>query len=267
MRTSDGEQAVLDELRTLLDVPLEVYYRAQPRPNAAFDLLRTATESKGAFVILKGDLGSYHTAIDTEIFRGFSIADEVAPFIVINDRDARPAWAFTLLHELVHLLLGQTGLDNARAANDIERFCDQVAGDFLLPQEELVHLEFTSTSEDESELERTISEFATHRNLSRAMVAYRAYRAGVIEQETFNIIDDKFKQRSLQERAAQRARANDQEGGPNYYVVRRHRVGPSLVDLARRMTASGALTTSKAAQVLGVKPTQVQSLLGFSRPS
>ena len=42
--------------------------------------------------------------------RGFALADEVAPFVVINHQDHRGAWSFTLLHELTHLWLGETGV-------------------------------------------------------------------------------------------------------------------------------------------------------------
>jgi hypothetical protein len=38
-----------------------------------------------------------------DVLRGFAIADPTAPFIVINDQDARPAWAFTAVHDLAHL--------------------------------------------------------------------------------------------------------------------------------------------------------------------
>ena len=80
-------------------------YYAQPNAEDAFRLLRSRTEDAGVFVLLKGDLGSHHTAIDVEVFRGLAIADDVAPFVVINDNDSRAAWSFTLLHELTHLLL------------------------------------------------------------------------------------------------------------------------------------------------------------------
>ena len=106
---SDGRETVLRSLRTLIGVDTETYY-GQPNADAAFGLLRRAAEDAGAFVVLQGNLGSHHTAMDTNIFRGFSLADEVAPFIVINDNDSRAAWSFTLLHELAHLLLGQTEL-------------------------------------------------------------------------------------------------------------------------------------------------------------
>ena len=90
---SDGQPAVLAALKTLLDVSVKTFH-AQPRADAGFELLRTAAEAKGVYVLLKSDLGNYHTAMDTEVFRGFTIADEVAPFIVLNDRDARSGMVF-----------------------------------------------------------------------------------------------------------------------------------------------------------------------------
>lgn len=46
-------------------------------------------------------------------------------------------------------------------------------------------------------------------------------------------------------------------GAPDYYVVRRHRVGQGLLNLVNRMVAGGALTTTRAGKVLGVRPTAI----------
>ncbi len=51
-------------------------------------------------------------------------------------------------------------------------------------------------------------------------------------------------------------------GGANYYVVRRHRVGSTLINFIGRMMMSGLITTSKAGKVLGVKSCNVQKLIG-----
>ena len=258
-KMTDGREAVLDSLKRLLDVSGDEY-RAQPNVETAFDLLRRSAGRAGVFALIKGDLGSYHTALDTQIFRGFSIADEVAPFVVINDKDARAAWSFTLLHELTHILLGQTGIDNSVAESDIERFCDNVAGEFLLPETEAQLLDISSAMSFNEKAGR-VEEFARERNLSRAMVAYNAYRLGEIEQKEYIALSNYFRQRWQKERATQREHARISDGGPSYYVIRRHRIGNDLIALTRRMMDSGALTTSKAAKILGVKPTQVQRLL------
>ncbi len=258
-RIEDGRTAVLESLRALLGIDA-ADYRAQRDASAAFSLLRKSAEEAGIFVLLKGNLGNYKTALDTTVFRGFAIADEVAPFIVINDQDARPAWSFSLLHETVHLLLGHTGISASNAENRIERFCNDVAGEFLLPARDLDRLTFENSSEIGAITEQ-ISALANEFNLSRAMVAYKAYSADRISQETYNRLRTAFRQAWQEERKHRREQAREQNGGPSYYTVRRHRLGTRIIGIVRRMLAADALSTSKAAQILGVKPRQVQPLL------
>lgn len=260
----DGVPNVLASIQGTLGVDLEEY-RSQPGPEDAFALLRAGAEAAGIFVLLIGNLGSHHTTIDVETFRGFAIADEVAPFVVVNDQDARPAWSFTLLHELAHIWLGETGVSGMSAEVAIERFCNDVAAEFLLPEDELEELRVIDAIKFDK-AQAQISVFARERNLSRSMVAYRLHRAGMIKQVTWHRLNKAFREQWLQARADRRDRAREQEGGPNYYVVRRHRVGAALIGLVRRMWAGGALTTSKAGKVLGVKPRNVQELVDAGHP-
>ena len=188
----------------------------------------------------------------------------LAPFIVINDRDTRAAWTFTLLHEMVHLILGQTGVSGLQVANEIERFCDDVAGEFLFPIEEVREIGLQNVAYLDS-MEERINDFANQRNLSRTMVAYRAYRAGSIGQMQYRELSGRFREQWLRLRAAQRAQRKPEDGGPNYYVVRRHRLGEGLTSFVSRVMASGELSTSKAARILGVRPAQVQAILSGKR--
>ena len=238
-----------------------VRYHEQPTPAEAFALLRSRAEDAGVFVLLKGNLGSHHTALPVEAFRGFAAADDVAPFVVVNDNDSTPAWSFTLLHELVHLLLGQTGISGAHAGTRVEQFCNNVAAEWMLPARTLDRIEL---ARDRDVAER-IGQFARPRNLSHTMVAYRLLRAGRIDQRTFDRLCSDFGEHWQQQRDRQRAKARDSEGGPDYYVVRRQRVGRALLGFARRMLESGALSTTKAARILGVKPTQVGRMLRSAR--
>ncbi len=262
IKMSDGKQAALHTLRAILEMPKDSFY-GQSNADSAFAALRGRIEDEGVFVLLKGDLGSYHTAIDAEAFRGFAIADEVAPFIVINDRDARAAWSFTLLHELVHLILGQTGMRGDYREDAAERFCDGVASEFLLPEEDLALLKIALASEPAQQIETRVSDFARRRNLSSSMVAYRAYSANMIDRGTYSKLRSESRKRWMEERKRQREQNRGSAGGPNYYIVRRHRSGGALLGLARRMLETGAFSTTKAAKVLGIKPTQVGSMLGY----
>jgi len=175
-----------------------------------FGELRESAEKAGVWILLQGDLGSYHSALDTAAFRGFALADRLAPFIVINSNDERTAWSFTLLHELARLLLGHTGISAAAAESDAARFCNAVASEFLLP----------------------------------ASVVERFPASGL-----------------RKDRFAPRKKRGAGERGTNSWASRRNRIGKPLLDLARRGIGEGALSTTRAALMLGVKPTQVAQML------
>jgi Zn-dependent peptidase ImmA (M78 family)/transcriptional regulator with XRE-family HTH domain len=233
-------------------------FRAEKTGDNAFAYLRAQIEAAGIFVLLLGNLGSHHTNIPVEIFRGFASADPWAPMIVINDQDAKTAWSFTALHELVHLWLGSTGISGTDAVAQIEQYCNDVAGEILVPAAELNDFPKPST------LEKTaiqVSDFAEARRVSRAMVAYKLFRTGRITRPMWTNLNVHFRDEWLAMKARQVEKQKTVEGGPSYYVVRRHRVGDALLGLMRRALDEGAITYTKAGRVLGVKPTNVEPLL------
>lgn len=254
-----GAQQVADTLQQRLNFE-RAAFRAQDNYNAAFAYLRGRAEQLGVFVLLIGDLGSHHTALDTAVFRGFALADKVAPFVVVNDHDAKAAWSFTLLHELTHLWLGQTGISGEAGDSQAEQFCNDVAGRILLPAAELADLQVAQNTDVATAAQR-ISEFAAARFVSRPMVAYNAHRAGRITDATYSALTVHFRQEWFAFRERERQRAKENEGGPNYFVVKRHRVGRALLALVARALSTGAISSTRAARVLGVKAHNVYRLL------
>ena len=261
MSMRDGADAVLRSIRETLDLDLEQYRGRQVgnRPSG-FAYLREQAEKAGIYVLLIGNLGSHHTALDVQTFRGFALADDVASLVVINDEDAETAWAFTLLHEVCHIWLGATGISGANVSAIVEQFCNDVAGRFFLPTNEL-HVLRELRGEEFDAMVRRINDFAEPRKVSSSMVAYKLYREGIIERDVWNSLMTFYRTRWLLAREAQRERNRDREGGPNYYVVRRHRLGNALVSFTRRMLADNEWSPSKAAKVLGVKPSNVYRLV------
>ncbi len=258
--TDQAVRHAVETIHQVLDLePFTEYYR-KPDPKAAFNLLRSKAEAAGVFVLLKGNLGSHHTNIPVKVFRGFVIADEIAPFVIINKQDSPSAQSFTLLHEMVHLLLNETGISGHGHGTKSEEFCNIVASMCMLPERELEQIN-VKPNQDIAELERQISSFAQQRNLSHIMVAYRLLRSGNINQSVYEKLSDHFLEKWKQNREQRRERSHKSSGGPNYYVVQRYNVGPALVSLTGRMMDSNALPTTKAAKILGVKPTQVGSMI------
>ena len=256
---SDEIHEVLTSLRNLLGIELQDY-RSKRNADDGFALLRDHAERVGVFVVIRNDLGNYRTALETGVFRGIAISDPIAPFIVINGQDARSAWSFTLLHELVHILLGQTGVGNSNTEQDSERFCDDVASAYLLHPYEIVEARLFDDVDFQTTVEK-ISAFAAARNISMTMVAYNSYLGDLIDVSTYREYSRFFHDRWKEQRERERARSRNSENGPDYYVVQRHRIGRSMLSLAKRMMGAGALSTSKAAKILGIKPKQVHRML------
>jgi Zn-dependent peptidase ImmA (M78 family) len=262
MSLGDGPEAVLQSIREALHLELDRYRGRQGRGRepSGFAYLRQQVEEAGIYVLLIGNLGSHHTTLDVEIFRGFALADDVAPLIAVNDEDVESAWSFTLLHEVCHVWLGATGVSGANSEATVEQFCNDVAGRFLLPSNDLAALRDLSASDFDNIIER-INAFAEARSVSKSMVAYKLYREGLFDHGTWNRLSAFYRAQWVRGREAQRKRNREREGGPNYYVVRRHRLGNAIVSLARRMVSESAWSPSKAAKVLGVKASNVYTLV------
>lgn len=255
-KIEDGVEKVVQTIRNVLDINLDDY-RAQPNFKEAFRFLRQAIESKGVYILLKGNLGSYHSNIPVDVFRGFALADNIAPFIVINDQDAESAWSFTLMHEMAHLVLGRTGISGKYFEKDIEKFCNDVASEFLLPIHDFE--KFHPADFNFDHLKEGISAYAVSKKLSSTHIAYRLYKRGDINISMWNNLRDFYQEKWIEKREVTRNKNKQKDTGPSYYVLKKYELG-ILVGLVERLTYSGALTTTKAGMLLDIKPLKVHRL-------
>jgi Zn-dependent peptidase ImmA (M78 family) len=233
-----------------------------------FKQLRLRIENLGVFVLLVGDLGSHHSALSEDVFRGFALADNIAPFIVINDHDARTARSFTLIHELVHIYLGQSGVsgspesikENSREGQ-IEQFCNDVASFVLLPTDFATQRPSSFALEDQKKVAIFIEQVAKHWLVSDALIAFRLKRIGWISTSIYRSLNAAYTARWISYKASAKAANQMKEGGPSYYVLKQNKLGNALLDIVRRTVRESRLTHTKAAKVLGVKPSSVEPLL------
>ena len=136
-RQTDDPEQVGRRIRERLGVSVEQQGRWRD-PNNAFRGWREAIEQAGVLVFV---LSGAHHKIELEEMRGFAIAEQPLPAIVINGRDRSPGRTFTLLHELAHVVLGQSAIENELEPGDaipaperrIETFCNSVAAAVLMP--------------------------------------------------------------------------------------------------------------------------------------
>jgi Zn-dependent peptidase ImmA (M78 family)/DNA-binding XRE family transcriptional regulator len=118
-----------------VDYSLQSHWRD---PRVAFLAWRSKIEDAGALVFQA-------SRIESDEASGFAIWADTLPVMVVNRKDAYPRRVFSLLHELVHLMLRQSGVsdleaDGVRLQEDerVEAFCNHVAAATLVPQDLLL---------------------------------------------------------------------------------------------------------------------------------
>lgn len=255
----DGVDAVAQKIKLAIGFDLEAY-RKQPDHQRAFKYLRMKAESAGIYVLLKGNLGSHHSDVEVEAFRGFALADDVVPFVVLNDKDAKSAWSFSILHELAHLVLGKTGISAGRSESKIEKFCNDVASIILIPDLEKIFFPNAGINE----IMHEISVYSGKWNVSHSQLAYRIYQRGDYSFDTWKILSKNFRSSWLKQREKEKKKQRENNGGPSGFVLRRYRLGDALIKTVEGFVRSGAISTTKAGFLLGTKPLKVDKVLAGS---
>ena len=76
-------------------------------PDYAVNQLTERIEQLGIFVAFNGVVGNNpHRVLKVSECRGFALVNDVAPYIFVNSHDGKSAQLFTLIHEVVHIMLG-----------------------------------------------------------------------------------------------------------------------------------------------------------------
>lgn len=247
---------IVNTIKSAIDFDYASFRRC-PTTREAFRYLRKKLEGAGVFVILKGNLGSYHSDISVKVFRGFALSDGIAPFIVVNDRDADSTWSFTLIHEMAHIALGKTGISGEINKLSVEKFCNDVASEFILPWSEFAG--FKLETKDPEKIRQAISRYAALKNVSNTHIAYRLYKRDEISKKEWGELRDFYREKWLENKERLRQKNEGKDIKINQNVIKRFKLG-ELVQVVQRLKYSGILTTSQAAMVLGEKPLKVDNL-------
>ncbi|MEB0898317.1 ImmA/IrrE family metallo-endopeptidase [Citrobacter portucalensis] len=203
-------------------------------------------EAAGILVMRSGIVeNNTHRPLSVSEFRGFAISDSHAPVVFVNLRDAPPARLFTLLHELAHLWLGQSGVSSGSAIEDRreEQFCNAVAGEFLAPAREVIAL-----WSDNKELNDNVSDIARIFHVSRYVIIRRAFDLGLVSYDTYN---EYYRELINQFN-------NTDGGGGNFYAIAKNKNSALFSKVILNETLSGRVLLRDAGKLLGISPAKLK---------
>lgn len=183
VRVGDVPEAVAAKLRDTLDLSV-TERQTLPTWTDALRQLIARTEDAGVLVMASSIVGANsHRKLDVDEFRGFALADHLAPLVFLNAGDSKAAQMFSLAHELAHLALGQSSISDAEAGRvperTTERWCNKVAAELLMPLAAM-----REAVQREAAIEQEIQRLARLFKVSTLVALRRLFDAGLINAAT-----------------------------------------------------------------------------------
>lgn len=207
-----------------------------------FNVIRTRISSLGIMVMQSGIVGTNtQRPLDVDEFRAFVLIDSVTPLIFINSRDSKKAKVFSLIHELIHIFLGNNEVLNVSPEADIknERWINQVTINVLIPADQLTKL-ISKNSSSEDNVKHLSSRFRT----SLVATAIRTKELHVFSDHIVDWAKAKPK-KDLQLKLEQKS------SGGDFYNTAISRIDRYFANAIINTESSGSMAILQAASMLG----------------
>ena len=251
--TDDSPQIIAKDIKETLNIDDDMRQDSQNWEQFLREFIRRS-ESVGILVMRSGIVKSNtHRKLDVQEFRGFAISDDLAPLVFINAQDAKAAQIFTLAHELVHLWIGESGISKleyiqrpSEQQNYIDRFCDQIAAEILIPSDEfLLHWQDMNTTDQNIRL------LAIKYRVSTLVVLRRAYEHNKLSFEDY---------RAHYQELVVRRRGGATQGGGDFYKNLLARNSNTLTLTLLIAALEGHVPHRDASQLLNVKVKRLNNI-------
>jgi Zn-dependent peptidase ImmA (M78 family) len=194
-----------------------------------------------------------HRSLSVKEFRGFAIADEYAPLIFLNSSDANNAKIFTLAHELAHLWINQSGISfvdlEELSNNDIEKFCNAVSAEVLVPEND-----FKAIWKSTYSLEENSTSTAEIFKVSNFVTARRAFELNLISKIEFF---QYYREESERFEQSRQHKKNERSAGGSYYANIHTRNGRRFSQAVVVSALEGKLPYREAATLVNINASKM----------
>lgn len=215
---------------------------------------REKISQAGVFVFFNGKVkDNSHRKLDLSEFRGFALSDSKAPIIFINQRDSKTGRLFTLIHEFVHLFLGDSDLytsKEARSSNSLEALVNKVTGEILVPKQELNNL----LTADQT-YRQQLSHLAHSFEVSQYVITRRLLDCQFISQKEYDAI---IKELDLEFESSPKRK---EDSGGNYRLNLNFRMDHNFFNYVNNAVLQNKITYTDAFNIVGVGYKGYQALL------
>lgn len=244
--TEDAPETVAQQMRDVLGLSIAERRHLSTWTDALRQMIAKA-EDAGVLVMVSSIVGSNsHRKLDVAEFRGFALADHLAPLIFLNGADSKSAQMFTLGHELAHLWLGASGVSDVHvgriSTQQTERWCNQVTAELLMPLHALQEMHQPNNPIPE-EIQRLSRAF----KVSTLVALRRLFDAGFIEQETL------WQQYRAEEERLRTIKERSSNGGGDFYRTLGVRTSKRFARAVISSTLEGQTLFRDAFRMLGMR--------------
>jgi Zn-dependent peptidase ImmA (M78 family) len=195
--------------------------------------------------------------ISPDDVRGFSIGASPFPVIALNGMESPRGRVFTLMHELVHLALRETGVCDLRESPRAggynaatEHFCNRVAAELLVPTAELLRHDLVRTAAADGEWsDAGIATVAADFHVSREVALLRLVEIGRASEALYKVKRPEF----LAAYRRNKQRQGRSKGGPPPARMALRRVGRPFAELVLEAYSRDMVPTSHLPDYFGIR--------------
>ena len=240
---------IANDIRHELDMTTD-YFRNFKKKSNYFKNLKEKITRLGILVMKNSCVGNNHNRkLNITEFRAFTLIDDYAPLIFINNNDSESGKIFSLIHELAHIWLGENNLFNDNyfdsSVSKTEQICNAVAAEILVPIDHFKN-EWNNLNSDSID---KISELADVFHCSKLVIARRALDLKFISKEIYNDVLSEVQEEFRLSKSQKKATSS----GGNFYNTLQTYWDKNFILALDGSTKSGKTSYLEAYRLTGLK--------------